>query len=224
MKKRYLLIIILLFLIMPNVYGICSPKAYTDMKAKAFSTQLKWDFYNDGKTQYFTVTIYNMDKEVMLEYGGREYVSKKGEKVLINDFFVGGSTYEFNLYGEYDSNCPEEFLYTKNLEIPKYNVYSEREECLEYEDFPLCNKWYKGNINSEKEFNTYLEKYKESIKPKEEKTEKDDNNFIDRVIELFNEYTVIFILTGSLIIGTLIYFVIRLIIRRKNRIKIGMKG
>ena len=40
-------------------------------------------------------------------------------------------------------------MVSKRLTLPTYNIYSEREECIEYEEFKYCNQWYKGKIESD---------------------------------------------------------------------------
>lgn len=225
MKKIHIVIIFVMFFMMPYAYALCSPKNYTDLQAKAFSSSFKWDFYkNNSGEHYFTVTLYNLDKDVMLKYRGREYISKNRESIVLNDYFSGGAIYQFELFGGYDSECPEENLYTKSIEIPKYNIYSEKSECIEYEEFPLCNKWYKGVINSDKEFNDNLDAYKKSKEVKKEIKEVKEQSIFDKIISLYNENKLVFTISIVVIILIIVYVVVIDINNRRKRVKIEIDG
>lgn len=222
MKKRYLLLILFVFFMMPKVSAICTDKAYTDLQAKAYRTQLKWEFIkNEVGTKYFSVSLYNLDKEVMLKYDGIEYKNISGENVQLSNYFYGGRAYVFKFYGNYKSQCPEEFLYQKTLEIPKYNDYSERKECIEFEEFPLCNKYYKGEILSEEYFLDMLEKYKKSIEPKIKEEIKDNRNILEKFIDLYKENLIISVSSTILILGGATFMLVNSVIKRKNGIKLG---
>ena len=143
------------------------------------------------------------------------------------------------MYGGYDTDCVEEFLYKKTIKIPKYNVYSEREECIEYEEFPLCNKWYSGEISGDEFFlkhesedflvdakdklsSTQLTKNIDSLKKTEpeKKEEIVEKNIFEKIIDFYVKYIVICLPITIIIVGVVVFFIVRRLIRRKNRVKI----
>lgn len=228
MKKGiiYCLLAITLFLSIPNVEAshLCTGSKTNALKVKAYQTQItQVQKFDENHISYWEITIYNVDKDLLVKHNGAIYEPDKNGAIVIESKFNGGVNYEFNFYGGYDTDCVEEFVYQKTIRLPVYNYYSEREECIEYEEFPLCNKWYKGVIGGEEDFLQQLEAYKESLKPKEEpKKEEDNRNIFEKLIDFYLEnqkYTV----PITCVIGVLVVaYVVRSIIRRRKRVKLDM--
>ena len=116
-------------------------------------------------------------------------------------------------------------MYTKKLDLPKYNLYSERPECIEYEEFPLCNKWYQGNIKSYEEFEIKLQNYIDSLKPVEEKEDKkEEKGILQKLIDFYVEHIVYTGIVTVVVVVGLGYYIVKKLINRKNRVKIDFKG
>lgn len=228
MKKGiiYCLFVTMLFLNVPNVEAahLCTGSKINDLKIKAYNSQIvKEQKFDENHISYWEITIYNVDKDILVIHNGATYEPDKDGTIKLDTRFNGGIYYEINFYGGYETDCVEEFVYKKSELLPVYNYYSERDECIEYEEFPLCNKWYKGTIESEEDFLQQLEEYKESLKPKEEpKNDVDNRNIFEKFIDFYLEnktYTVpITCVLGVLLVA----YTIRSLIRRKNRVKLDM--
>ena len=225
MKKNYFIIALLLFLSLSkvNAQQLCTSSNYSKVKKEAYNVNYTYEMERSSDNEvYFQVRVMNLKKSIMLIYDETVYeYSNTGDTFLLPKKFEGGETVEFKIYGSYDSPCTEELMYSKKLKIPKYNIYSEEEECFEYEEFELCNKWYQGTIPNKAYFTEKLEEYKKSITKEEPvKEEKDNHSLINKIIDFYVDNIII---TGSitiLIIGIVFYFVIRSIIRKRKRVKI----
>ena len=204
--------------------ALCTSRKFSDLKMIAYRSTVSYDLkFDENHKYYFLLTVNNVDKNILVSFNGRFYEPENGVVKIDNKVF-GGETYEIFLYGGYDTYCPEDYLYTKRITVPKYNVYSERDECIEYEEFYLCNKWYAGNIPSDEFFNVKLDSYIKSLKKENNNPgKKESKNIIDKIIDIYNKYQII-ILPILILIGLfLIYKLIIKIIRRRNRIKLNSR-
>ena len=125
------------------------------------------------------------------------------------------------MYGEYGYACVGEFLYSKKVKLPKYNKYSEYDDCIEYEEFPLCNKWYDGEIDNDDYFYQKLEEYKNSLKPAEKPANvKEEKNLFQKIIDFYMD-NIAFTLPITIILALIIIvLIIRKIIIKRKRVKI----
>lgn len=180
MKKIFfpLLLFNLFFFLFPKAYAanICTENKYDELKRKASTIQVEWELKFDEKNNnYFEVEVSGVDKDLILIYNDIIYEPANGY-IKIFSQLQGGNTYQFKFYGGYDNPCAEEYVYTKTLQIPKYNKYSELDVCKEYSKWELCDKWYSSPIADEEEFYQKLEEYKEKIKSGEIVIEDDNKN------------------------------------------------
>jgi len=106
--------------------------------------------------------------------------------------------------------------------MPKYNKYSKYEECIEYEEFPLCNKWYQGDIPDEEYFFEKLEEYKKTLVKPDEPIVVAEKSFWDKVIEFYNENKVLSISVISIVSLSIVSLIVVKVVRRKKRVKIGI--
>ncbi len=223
-KNKLFLLLSFLMLILPlNVNGadICSSTKYTNLKREAFNAELKYDLkFDEDHKSYFVVTIYNVSDNLIINYSENILTPDKDNKVVIPTFFDGGETYEIKFYGGYNTSCVEEYIYSKKIVIPKYNVYSERDECIEYEEFKLCNKFYSGEIKNDTDFEEQLEEYIKSIEKKPPTEIKEEKSFLEKIIDFYIDNIIITGPITAIVILSLIAYVIIRIIKRKKRVKI----
>ena len=78
---------------------------------------------------------------------------------LMQPFSSNGGTIRLQIYGAGAHACKDQFIIERIIELPKYNPYSEYDECIEYEEFALCNKFYDGEISGTDEFSKKLNEY-----------------------------------------------------------------
>ncbi len=209
MKKKS--IIFLVFLLMlsftkVNAADLCTSTKHSNLKKKAASIKVEWELnFDEAHKAYFTVKLTDMDDDLLLKYNETFYKPQNGE-ITLNNMLDGGTTYGFKIYGGYDTSCVEEYVFTKNVKIPKYNYYSETKECKENPEFKLCDKFYDGTIENDTVFQQKLNEYLKS--DEYEKVVKDKNN--KKVI------TYVIIGTGLAVVVGGAYFVF---IKKKKIIK-----
>ena len=227
MKKNLLFLIaffVFAFSFATNVDAYCSTKKFNDMKAIAYKATVSYELkFDERHNSYFTLTVTNVDKSILVLFGGSYYEPVNGV-VNIDSRLAGGTTYEVKLYGGYGTHCVEEYLYSKRITVPKYNKYSERDECIEYEEFPLCNKWYSGIIDNDNYFLSQLNEYIISLnKQDNDEIPVKDKNFFEKVIDFYMDHLAITLTITIIILLFIAYRIIVRLIRRKNRVKLNSK-
>lgn len=203
MKRKLLgiILIAIVFCVAPKVNAAryaCTKSYYSQLKSKAYQVTINYEFHNpENEHYYFTLALSNLQPGVVAEFGGTLIKYSEDMDIYQLTFALeGGKTYEVKLYADEGYPCVGELLYTKKITLPKYNVYSERDECIEYEDFPLCNKWYQKDINSLAEFTEALNLYKESLKePEPVDLDTDNRNIFEKAADFYKDHIII---TGPL--------------------------
>lgn len=222
-------IIVLLSLFMlsyTKVKAECSTEEKDKLAELANNIKFNYELNNASSSskKTFTVTMSNLLEGIYAEYTPFIYRYEKdsvspGVETLDGDF-EDNKSYKVNFYGD-SSSCKDEFLITKTIDIPKYNTYSEREECKGIEDFKLCNMWYEGSISSEKYFKEEVEKYKKSLSKavKKKETEKKESLLVKLKNIYFNNIYLSIVLT-ILVLIIIIVIIIKIRKKRKKRIRI----
>ena len=225
--KKVLIVITLLFTIFSfqkvNARELCTSSTYGKLKREAYNVNFSYEMKKDANgSAYFVITVMNFKEDLLLIVGDSVYEYENvGDTFKLNNTFDGGETITFSVYGGYDTPCVEEFLYSKKVKIPKYNIYSEEEECFEYDEFELCNKWYQGQIPSRAYFLEKLDEYIQANKPKEpEKEPEDTRSVFEKAIDLYLDNLIIAIPITVVVVGLILFIVIRKIIRKKQRVKL----
>ena len=195
---------------------------YETLARKAsFSYKLAEDRYGQA---YYKLVVNNLDKNLIIKDGDFSYVSPDGiSQIEIDNVYRPESEYTFYIYTSRDlEECGDSLVLSKKIKFPYYNIYSERDECVEYEEFPLCGVNYKGKIESNEDFDNQLREWLEKSKTKLEEY-KDERNIIERFVDLYKdniEISVgITIILGFLVIALLV----RAVIRRSKRAKVKVK-
>ncbi len=227
MKKIKYLLIVFLLLIIPykvNASNICTSTKYNKLKTLAYKTEITYELkFDENHNAYFEVTVLNMTDDLILQYNSAIYEANESGRIVLDTRFPGGATYELRFYGGYSNSCVEQYVYTKKITLPTYNVYSERDECIEYEEFPLCNKYYSGKIESEEQFLLLLESYKESLEKEVVDLNKDNRSIFEKFIDFYKDNIFIALPITILIIVIIGYAVTKKLILRKKRTKIDIE-
>lgn len=205
---------------------LCTSSTLSKMRSKAYGVKFDYEFvYDKNVGHYFKIHISNLTEELEVEYGGLTYSYNPDKSVItMIPMFDGGATYEFKIYAAYGYPCVGELLYTKSLKVPKYNSYSEYEECIEYEEFPLCNKWYQGDIPNQAYFYKSLNEYKETLivdVPVEDEKESPPT-IIEKILAFYVDNLIVTLPVTLIVIGGIIFVVVRSVIKKKNRVKIDI--
>ena len=158
------------------------------------------DGFPDGLTEeekqnyYMTVSYYmiyinNMTKDLYIKVSDdlskeeKTYTYDQAENGVISfrlDSFSELRTYTITVYAsDVNGDCANEKLYSTNLVIPYYNVYSGWEPCKGIEEFYLCHEYLNVKVNkTESEFLNSVNEYKKGLinKDGEEVGKKEDGN------------------------------------------------
>ncbi len=235
MKKNLIIFTIgsFLFLLLPlsvKALPICNSSQYNVLKAESYNLKITYDLIVDSKTEYpyyFELTFSNLTENIKISFNNRIYMYGQNKEnpstIKIDGNFSGGEKYAFQVYGSYTTGCIDEYIAEKNISLPVYNGYSVREECIGYEQFPLCKKWYSGDIKDEESFLTKLEEYKKSLeKEEDEEKEKTTESIFDKLIDFYIDNLVYTLSITILIVGGIIAIVIINSIKRKKRVKLDL--
>ena len=226
---RNIMLLLLSFLIFTctDVKAECSTQEKTNLIQVAYNLKFDYELLpNEGNNdRSFSLTISNFTKSIELRYGYSTYKydqqSSNSEVVKMEEYFTGGNDYKFNIYASSNTNCKGEFLTSKTVTIPIFNSYSETEECQNLKDFKFCNRWYEKEI-TEKEFQTELKKYKESLK--QEQIEKKENRvkttLLDNIIKLYKKNITLSVVATIIIIILIIVTIMLIVKKNKKRIRI----
>ena len=243
MNKKRVFLLLLVFIIpflMPinakaEEYGsiedyICSEGNKTKLINKISKVKLSYEFIDEpseedkqnGYDIHFKIKVANMPESVYIKMGAYTYSLKKNGASfhLKQGFNPMGGQIKLEFYGDDTTPCYGQYVSSKSITLPKFNVYSLSEECLEYEEFSMCNKFYKGDIGTKENFLKELEKYKKSITDK--KQQRENINIIDRIMSFIEDHQVLTAIVAFILVALILYIIIRKIIGRIKRTKIKM--
>lgn len=226
-RLKFILIVFALIFVLPlkvNAVGICPAKQISKYRTDAQKIKFSYELYKVEEEQgLFYVTATNVNPNIVIEFEGIEYrASNDSTSIKIEETFLQNREYKFNIRTNDDLDiCPRAYLTTKTIKTPKYNPYSELDVCIEYEEFPLCHKYYSGEIKDYNEFNTKLKEFindtKSDIPPV-----KDDRNIFQILIDLYMDNIEISVAITTLIVLIILLHIGRKIYRKSKRIKIDM--
>lgn len=236
MKNNKIAKIILIILCIASIY------TYTKVEAKETCTaqeknnliqlahNVKFDYEllpDEGNlNRSFSLTASNLVGGIEIRYGFSTYsydeTSTTPGVIKMNEYFGDGRTHKILIYASSSTNCADQVLATKMVAIPKYNSYSEREECVGIEAFKLCQRWYAGSF-TEEEFQQQTKIYKANLtNSSEEKQKKEEKtSILNKFFDLYKERLLISI-TSSIILIFMIILIIKIIVKKKNKIKIDL--
>lgn len=202
----------------------CSTKELNTLKQLASNIKLNYeledDTYNESHKYNFLISTVNFnDSFYLVDMDGHtfRYVSnleKDGIRGLRS--VDEGITYKINVYASNKTNCVGTKIVTKKIEIPYYNDYSQREECIGIEEFSLCQKYYSGYIESEEYF---LEKVNEYKNRNNNPTIVEKSNFFGMIIKFISNNLIFVIPVAIILVGITVIVIIK-VIKSKKRTKV----
>lgn len=226
---RYLFVftVILFIFTCTKVNAECSNIEKNNLLQLSHNVKFTYEINEDEKVKNkkkFNVIISNLLDGIYLFYEPYVYeyikdsITPGVEKM--DDTFNDNNTYEVKVYGN-TKNCKDVYLETKTIDIPKYNIYSEKEECKGIEDFKLCNMWYEGEIQSESYFRKEVTKYKSSLEKNEEATKTTaKDNLLSKIKKIYEKNIFISLFITLFLVASIVVFIIISVIKRKKRVKI----
>ena len=202
----------------------CSTKELNTLKQLASNIKLNYeledDTYNEFHKYNFLISTVNFnDNFYLVDMDGHtfRYVSnleKDGIRVLRS--VDEGINYKIDVYASNKTNCVGTKIVTKKIEIPYYNDYSQREECIGIEEFSLCQKYYGGYIESEEYF---LEKVNEYRNKNNNPDIDEKDNFFGMIIKFISN-NLIFVIPIAIILAGITVIVVIKVIKSKKRTKV----
>ena len=169
--------------------------------------------------KYFKIRVTGFQPDLVVKIYGINYSYENyGDSFSTrNKIPITGGEFPIVFYGGINHPCADVYIAKRTIKIPKYNVYSELDQCIEYEEFPLCAKYYDGEIGSASEFNDRLQKWIEenNVRPEEVKITlwEQIKNFIED-----NQFEIALVLFLAIVL--IIAIIVRKIIRRIKRRRI----
>lgn len=191
----------------------CSTERLAELNKIASNVDAKYSYEMVDNYPKFTVTLTNITSDIYVKDNVYlEPISGVSEKKLK---YVDGINVVFTIYSN-DTNCKNEILNAKYVNIPTFNEFSNTEECNMYPDFKYCDTWLDTlNITNDK-FEVELNKYKEKTNKKNDEKQKDIQKNESLISKLGNNIYAIGI--GVVI---LIAFIVIIIYRKKIKHKGG---
>lgn len=229
MKKVLFFLFAALVLIVPSykVYAvdiselICDDDNVYDIKKKASNIKTTYEYKEDNYNgKHFKIKVSNLDPALEIRIYGRRYnYEQDGSSFyLLQPFGIEGEDVQLLIYGAETHACKDQYVTTVHVKLPKYNTYSELDECVEYEEFPLCNRFYSGKIESIQEFRLKLKEYIEKVNKKPDNVK--DLNIFEKILIFIEDHQLLSAIVGILLIILIIVIIVRKIIRRIKRQKI----
>ena len=224
--KNILFLLLLVVFLLPvkiNAEGICPAKTLSKYESEAFKVKITYetakDYYNETK---FRFTVTNLSKNIKIVFNNKTYNGGGRETIEINGLYEDNQEYQFKIYSSDSLKlCGDAYLTTKKVKIPKYNIYSELQECIEYEEFPICQKFYQGEIDGYFNFIEQLEALKEASKSQEEEY-KDERTLIQKIIDWCSDNIEITVAIISVIVIIIVAFIVLKIRKHIKRVKIKL--
>ena len=236
MKNKKLLLLILFFVcffsfnIKVNAIEYHNPEEYlcgkvnsNELLSRIRKVKTNYELVTgeDGG-KYFRVRVTSFQPDLVAKIYGinYSYESYGDSFYTTNKISINGGEFPIVFYGGINHPCADVYIAKRTIKIPKYNIYSELDACIEYEEFPLCAKYYDGTIGSASEFNDRLQKWIEenNVKPEEIKI-----TIWDQIKDFIEDHQFEIALTIFLIAILLIAIVVRKVIRRIKRQKIKFR-
>lgn len=213
--KRILFAITLLVINSISVKaGICDEDNLDILKEHASKVSITYEMDNDYVNN-------NGEKEKgmykIIVKGLEEYTSVRIKELNVNEPYTEENKGDITLsniesgvkkISIYFDRC-NELLITKTLNIPIYNKYSQREECIGITDLDVCKEDYRYQLN-ESTFQKKIKEYNETKKLEEqEKKENKTSLFFNNIIKFLKDYYLYIICAIVVVVSITIYIVVR---------------
>lgn len=211
-RKKLLLTIISFTIFTPKIYAECTKEDINTFNKISDEYKVTYEFNKDSKLYDLTFYDPSPDKYTFIINGATD-----GEFSIQDDNnykYIGISpgNYEITIKGI--ANECQDIFKTININLPKYNEYSEDPLCDGNEEFVLCQPTYDKEVDYET-FKSRLEVYKKTKQDNNEVNKEKDNNKDNNIVNYIkNNIIEITIVAASLIILTII--IISIVKRQKK--------
>ncbi len=221
MKKIVLLIMFFVMPIIANGYyeitnPDCTANVKTSLRESVSEIIYAMERYKENTTVYYKMFILEIPNNLKVIDKGTD-IAYSSDSTIYR--VLPGSSKIFKIYANSSSPCDGYNVYTKIIDIPYYNKYSESPLCVGNEQYYLCKEGTKTSV-SESEFEALINKYildNEAIEEpeKEEPIIVKEDNIINKIIDFIYE-NYVYILLSVIVLGTLGIITILIIKKKKN--------
>ena len=193
--------------------GVCDSNHIKQLKSLAEQVDISYEYLedngdnNDGDflVNVYSVSVNLISDELYINHDRNNYYYESNNGGLVK-FITNSGKVKLNIYS---SRCQNYLVKNIYLDLPKFNVYSYKEECktLSQYNLDVCDKWYQGTINDNifyKEVNKYLNK----------DTDKDNSFSFQTVIDFLGDN---YLIVGGVLVFILM-MVLAIIIYRKRSV------
>ncbi len=206
---KYIIILIVLFLIPNSVNASCSSAEKARLKKIISNINVSYDYQMVQDNAIFSIKFSNLNPELYFKdpFGNvyRTYDLNNNEIVLNN--YTDGKSYTFAFYGI--GACAGDNVGNLYVTTPTYNPFYKLGVCENAREFELCQKWVSHSLSRD-EFVKKVNEYKD-------KNEIIDNSQINKKISVI-DLTISFIRMYGLyiLIGIIVIIIIVKFIRYKK--------
>ena len=219
--KKYILIALLLMPIsvLARSKTSCDYGLVSRLKGLASNVNITYSYEISNDMVKFNIELVNLNEDIYFvdnNTKNRYYYSDTVDgKITLNNYLSGKVS--FTIYSN-NSDCLDEKLTVKYVNLPYYNKYYKYDECRGVEDFYICQKWvkYDGGYS---DFLDDINSYKKSLDTNSLIIEDDNKNWFDDFVGFFLSYYYIVMPIMILFIVNIIYL-FKYIKFKKNRFEI----
>ena len=154
------------------------------------------------KEVYYKITALNLNDNLKVKVKSDDELVFTNENSTIDNFF-NGERVVIQIYANTSNLCSGKLITSKVIELPFYNLFSEREECNTYPDFKYCKEY--GDFSLDEE--TFLEELEEYKKDNQTDDDKEDKVKVKK----YGIYAILIIL---------VIIVLIVLIKKKKKIKV----
>lgn len=186
-KKNLILTAMLSLLCINKTYAACTQQEINDFKKVEDEFKVTYEF--NKETKDYTITLYSPDYS---KYGFSldaktpidKYHFSNPTSLICEGIKPGEYTFDVKIVSE---TCNEK-LKTIQINLPKYNKYSEDPLCDGIEEFVLCQPTYDKEIDYDT-FVSRINTYKRTQKETEDATneEKKENKILENIFEYIKQ-------------------------------------
>lgn len=215
--RRYILIAFLLIpvSVLARSKTSCDYSLIAKLRGLANNVNINYSYeIIDDKVRYILEFV-NLNDDIYFIDNNTKIRYDNSNNIIISDYMSG--KYGFTFYSN-NSNCLNEKLSVKYVNLPYYNKYYRYNECNGIEDFNGCQKWIRYDVGYD-DFLEDVSNYKKTLNDSILIVDNEDTNWFDDFASFFlTYYYIVMPIVIGLIIG--IIYLVKYIKFKKNRFEI----
>lgn len=187
MKKIFAAIVLLCLPLIKVEAYYCSYQQQARLKGLASNINTSYDFVEKNNKATFSITLTNLNPDLyIIDMTNNKTYEYTKDEIKINGY-SSGQVVKYQVYSnvEFCSNL----LYTISVALPSYNPYYKESVCDGLNNYSLCERWTKHNLNKE-QFIERVNQYRDSLRggSTEIETPKEEDAIWDIILEYILKY------------------------------------